>query len=118
VGILVGVLICSAVLSRFSVSAGAVVVTTLLFWLVHLIVSLIALRVLVTQPSVPLAGLLALASTIVALIIVNLVVSGLSIHGASTYIGATLIIWATMAVGDIAGRRLIRADRQEARASR
>jgi hypothetical protein len=116
--IAVGVIISASVLNRFSVTAGAVVVASLLFWLVHIVVSVFALRVLVRQPSVALAGLLALASTIVALIVVNLVVSGLSIHGASTYVAATLIIWATTSVGDIVGRRLIRADRQAARDSR
>jgi len=117
-GIAVGVLICSAALSRFSVDAAAVIEATLLFWVVHIIVSVFALKVLVRQPSVALAGLLALASTIVALVIVNLIISGLSIHGATTYVGATLIIWATTAIGDIVGRRAIQADRQAARASR
>jgi hypothetical protein len=117
-GIAAGVVISDLVLSRFSISAVGVLEVTLLFWIVHVLVSLFALRVLVRQPSVALAGLLALGSTVVALIIVNLIVSGLSIHGASTYVAATIIIWATTAVGDTAGRRLIRADRQAARDSR
>jgi hypothetical protein len=53
--------------------------------------------------------LLALASTIVSLIIVNAVVSGLTIHGLQTYIGATLIIWFTTSVGDIIARQMIKA---------
>jgi len=117
VGIAVGVLLSSAVLSRFSIDAAAVVETTLLFWLVHLVVQLLALKVLVRQPSIALAGLLALASTIVALLIVNTIVSGLSIHGASTYVLATLIIWLTTATSDAVGRRMIRERRQERRAA-
>jgi len=117
-GIAVGVLLSSAVLSRFSVDAAGIVEVTLLFWIVHLLVSIFALRVLVRQPSVALAGLLALASTIVALIIVNIIISGLTIHGASTYVAATLIIWATTAASDFYERRLIQADRQAQRASR
>ena len=117
VGIAVGVLLSSAVLSRFSIDAAAVVETTLLFWLVHLVVQLLALQVLVRQPSIALAGLLALASTIVALLIVNTIVSGLSIHGASTYVLATLIIWLTTATSDAVGRRMIRERRQERRAA-
>jgi hypothetical protein len=41
------------------------------------VVNFVALRILLRQPSVAMAGLLALASTIVSLIIVNIAVSGL-----------------------------------------
>jgi hypothetical protein len=108
-GIALGILLSSAVLSKFSVNATAVVEATLLFWLVHIGVSVLALRVLVRQPSIALAGLLALASTIVSLIIVNAVVSGLTIHGIQTYVAATLIIWFTTSVGDITARQMIKA---------
>jgi hypothetical protein len=117
-GILVGVLVCSAALSRFSVDVTAVVEVTLLFWLVHLGVTFLALKVLVRQPSIALAGLLALASTIVSLAIVNVIVSGLSIHGGSTYVFATLIIWVTTAISDAVGRQMIRSRREERRAAR
>jgi CDP-diglyceride synthetase len=116
-GILVGVLVSSAALSRFSINAAAVVEVTLLFWFVHLGVTFLALKVLVRQPSIALAGLLALASTIIALAIVNVIVSGLSIHGATTYLFATLIIWVTTAISDAVGRRMIR-DRRAERAAR
>jgi hypothetical protein len=108
-GIAVGILLSTAVLNNFSVNATAVVEASLLFWLVHIGVSVLALRVLVRQPSIALAGLLALASTIVSLIIVNAVVSGLTIHGLQTYVAATLIIWFTTSVGDIVARQMINA---------
>jgi hypothetical protein len=110
-GIAVGILVSSAVLERFSIDATAVVEASLLFWLVHIVVQVLALRVLVRQPSIALAGLLALASTIVALIVVNAIVSGLSVHGIQTYVFATLIIWATTAVGDLVGRQMLQARR-------
>ena len=113
VGIAVGILVSSAVLSKFSIDATAVVEAILIFWLVHLVVQLIALRVLVHEPSIALAGLLALASTIVALIIVNAIVSGLAIHGFQTYVFATLIIWVATSISDMIGRRMIRARRRE-----
>lgn len=72
-----------------------------------------ALKVLVRQPSIALAGLLAIASTIVALIIVNAVVSGLHIRGLNTYVYATLIIWVTTSIGDIAARQMIRKRRDD-----
>jgi|SRR5271166_762312 len=109
VGIAVGVLICGAVLTNFSINATAVVETTLLFWLVHMVVQVLALRVLIRQPSIALAGLLALASTIIALIIVNAIVSGLTIHGFQTYVLATLIIWLTTSASDIVARRMIKS---------
>ncbi len=111
-GIFIGIVLSVAFLSRFTASATAIVVATLLFWVVHLIVNFIALRTLIRQPSVAMAGLLALASTVIALIIVNLFVSGLSIHGAGTYLIATLIIWIATAVSDMIGRRKIRARRR------
>jgi hypothetical protein len=111
-GIAVGILVSSAVLSEFSIDATAVVETILIFWLVHLVVQLFALKVLVHEPSIALAGLLALASTIVALLIVNAIVSGLRIHGFQTYVFATLIIWVATSISDMIGRRMIKARRQ------
>ena len=112
-GIAVGLLLSAALLDRFSIDATAVVVASVLFWIVHIVVQFLALRVLIRQPSVALAGLLALASTIVALVIVNVIVDGMSISGASTYAVATLIIWLTTVVGDIVGGRMIRTRRAE-----
>jgi len=117
VGIAVGLLLSDALLSKFSINATALVQATLIFWVVHLGVSFVALRVLVREPSVALAGLLALASTIVSLIIVNAIVSGLTIKGLQTYVLATAIIWLSTAVGDTIGRRMIRARRAERRSA-
>ena len=81
VGIAAGLILSVALLSDFSASTTAIVTATILFWIVHIIVNFFAVKVLIRQPSVAIAGLLALASTIIALIIVNIVVSGISIHG-------------------------------------
>jgi hypothetical protein len=112
-GIAIGLLLSSAVLDKFSVDATAVVEATLVFWLVHLVVGFVALKVLVREPSLALAGLLALASTIVSLIIVNAIVSGLYIRGLQTYVLATAIVWLATAISDTIGRRMIRARRTE-----
>jgi hypothetical protein len=111
VAIALGILISSAVLSKFSLNATAVVEATLLFWVIHIGVQVLALRVLVRQPSIALAGLLALASTVVSLIIVNAIVSGLTIHGLQTYVVATLIIWITTSIGDIVARQMLKTRR-------
>jgi hypothetical protein len=115
VGIAIGLLLCSAVLSNFRISAAALVEATLLFWVVHIIVQFIALRVLIRQPSIALAGLLALASTIIALVIVALIVPGLHVSGAGTLVPATVIIWLTTAIADTVARRTNRARRQARR---
>ncbi|HTC71256.1 MAG TPA: hypothetical protein VK655_00105 [Solirubrobacteraceae bacterium] len=112
-GIAIGLLLSSAVLDKFSVDATAVVEATLVFWVVHLVVGFVALKVLVREPSLALAGLLALGSTIVSLIIVNAIVSGLSIRGLQTYVLATAIVWLATAISDTIGRRVIRARRAE-----
>jgi hypothetical protein len=116
-GIAVGILVSGALLSKFSIDATAVVEATLIFWIVHLGVSFAALRVLVREPSIALAGLLALASTIVSLLIVNVIVSGLTVSGLQTYVLATAIIWLATAVSDTIGRRMIRARRAERRSA-
>jgi CDP-diglyceride synthetase len=113
IGIVAGLLICGAVLTQFHIDAAAVIEAALLFWVIHMIVQLIALRVLVREPSVALAGLLALASTIISLIIVNAIISGLTIHRLYTYALATIIIWITTALADMIGRRLVRKRRAE-----
>lgn len=113
-GIAVGIIVSAALLDDFSVDTTAVVLATALFWIVHLVVQFLALRVLVRQPSVALAGLLALGSTVVALIVVDIVVDGISISGVSTYVLATLIIWLSTVAGDIVGSRMIRTRRAEA----
>jgi hypothetical protein len=112
-GIAAGLLLAAAVVNSFSISATALVEATLIFWLVHFVVQVIALRVLIRQPSIALAGLLALVATIVSLVIVNAIVSGLTIHGAKTYVPAALIIWLTTAIGDTVGARMIKQRRSD-----
>ena len=112
-GIFVGIVLSVAFLSGFSATVRAILVSTLLFWVVHLVMNFVALRTLIRQPSVAAAGLLALASTVLALIVVDLFVSGLSIHGVSTYVLATLIIWIATALADFLGRRRIRERRRD-----
>ena len=53
-------------LDGFSATTKAIVVCTVLFWVVNLVVNFVTVRILIRQPSVGTAGLLALASTIVS----------------------------------------------------
>jgi len=112
VGIAVGLLLCAALLGDdFEINTQGLIFATLVFWIVHLILNFLALRILIREPSVAMAGLLALVSTIVALLIVNWIVDDISISGTGTYIFATLIIWITTALADFMGTRMIRARR-------
>jgi putative membrane protein len=113
VGIFVGLLLSAALLDDFDLDVEGLLLATLLFWGIHLVVNFLALRVLIRQPSVALAGLLALASTIIALVTVDLVLDGLTITGATTYVFATLIIWVATALSDVIGGRMIRQRRRD-----
>src|SRR5271167_3548522 len=115
VGVAAGLLVCDVGLENLSISAAGLIEATLVFWVAHIVVQFLALKVLVRQPSIALAGLLALASTIIALFIAVAVVPGLSVHGAQTYVWATLIIWATTATADVFARRTVRDQRLEKR---
>lgn len=114
VAIAAGIVISKVILDGFSANVSAVAWATLVFWIVHFLLLLIALRIFVKEgdPSIAMAGLLALASTIVSLVVVNLIVSGMSIKGLDTYVFAALIIWLTTAIGDVVGSRMIRARRR------
>jgi hypothetical protein len=119
--IAIGMVVASTLLSKFSLDATGLLEASLLFWIIHIVVQIFALRVLVREPSIALAGLLAVASTVVSLILVNAVASGLYITGIQTYFWATLIMWVAISAGDIVGRRMIqarRADRREERRAR
>ena len=118
VGVAAGLLVSDVALEDLSISAAGLLEATLVFWVAHIVVQFIALKVLVRQPSIALAGLLALASTIIALFIAVAVVPGLSVHGAQTYVWATLIIWATTAAADVYARRTVRDKRFEERLDR
>ena len=117
-GVAAGLALDTVALSGFSLSAEGFLEATLIFWLTHIAVQFLALRVLIRQPSIALAGLLALASTVIALVIVNFVVSGLTIHGASTYVFAALLIWVTTSIADMLGRRMLRERREQRREQR
>jgi len=111
IGIAVGIVLAVAILSGFSASATAIVEATILFWVVHIVVAFLALRIFVRNPSVSAALLLALAATIISLIIVNIVVSGVAVDGVANYLAAGLIIWICTAIADVVGTRMIRQRR-------
>jgi len=67
VGICAGLILSSALIDGFKMNLTSLIQATLIFWGVHFFVQVVALRTLIRQPSVALAGLLALAATVIAL---------------------------------------------------
>ena len=112
VGIFVGIVLAAAIFGGFSASATGVVEAVLIFWIVQIVVTFLALRIFVRDPSVSLAMLLALASTVVSLVIVSLIVSDLSVHGIGTFLGAGIVIWICTAIAEVIGQRMIRERRR------
>ena len=76
IGIAVGLALSDLLLDGFTASTTALIEATIVFWIVNMVVNFLALKVLVRNPSVAIAGMLALASTIVSLFIVNLICVG------------------------------------------
>ncbi|HEV8155372.1 MAG TPA: hypothetical protein VGP67_07545 [Gaiellales bacterium] len=111
IGIAVGLIVSAAVLSDFSVTLTAWVVATGVFWVVHIVADLLALKVFFRDPSFLMLLVVSLGATVVSLIVVELFVSGLSISGAVTYVVAALIIWACTSVSLAAGRHRLRERR-------
>src|SRR5262249_38745240 len=85
-GSALGLAISAKLLGHISINLTGLIEATILFWIVHLIVDFLALRVLIRNPSVAVAGLLALLSTVISLAIVSALVSGMHIKGASSYL--------------------------------
>ena len=112
IGIAVGIVLAVAILSGFSAGATAIVEATIVFWIVHIIVMFLGLRIFVRDPSVSMAILVALAATILSLIIVNILVSGVSVDGVGNYLVAGIIIWICTAIADVVGTRMIRDRRR------
>ena len=112
IGIAVGIILAVAILSGFSAGATAIVEATIVFWIVHIIVMFLGLRIFVRDPSVSMAILVALAATILSLIIVNILVSGVSVDGVGNYLVAGIIIWICTAIADVVGTRMIRDRRR------
>jgi len=111
IGIFVGLIVSAAALSHFSVTLTALVVATGVFWVVHIVADLLALKVFFRDPSFLMLLVVSLGATVVSLIVVELFVSGLSISGAVTYVEAALIIWACTSVSLPAGRHRLRERR-------
>ena len=88
----VGLLVASALLDDFTMTTQGFLFATLLFTVIEVVAGPLMLKIALTN--VPtLTGGIALVTTLVGLIITDIFVEGFDINGASTWIGATVIIW-------------------------
>ncbi len=88
----VGLIAASVLLDGFSLDGVSFVVATVIFTLATLILGPLVLKIALTSATF-LVGGIALVTTLVGLVVTNLLSDGISISGLSTWILATLIIW-------------------------
>lgn len=93
-GAAIGLIAAALLLDDFELRAGGFVLTVLIFAGVHVLVSPLARQVALTKAPA-LIGSTALVATLVALLVTNLLRSSISIRGLSTWVLATIVIWAT-----------------------
>ncbi|NLV78823.1 MAG: phage holin family protein [Rhodococcus sp.] len=93
----IALLVGAWVLPDMSVSALAFVIAVVLYTAVAVIIDPLIRQIAMTKTPV-LLGSSALVSTLVALIVTSLLSSGLSIRGVTTWILATVIVWAVSVI--------------------
>ena len=94
----IGLLIANLVLDDMSVSASAFVLDVVIFAALQAIMSPFFAKLAAGHARALLGGV-GLFSTFVALVITAWLSSGMSIHGASTWVFATLIVWIVTMLG-------------------
>lgn len=96
----VGLAAAAIILDGFSINGTAFVVAVLIFSLSTALLGPFIAKVALQSASYLMGGI-ALISTLVGLIITNLLSSGISINGLSTWILATLVVWIFAIIGNL-----------------
>ena len=87
-----GLFMASVLLSGFSINGIAFITAVLIFTIAEVVLDPLILKIALT--SVPaLRGGVALVTTLAGLIITDVISSGLTINGLSTWVLSTLIVW-------------------------
>lgn len=87
-----GLAIAAAVLDGFSVTVTGFIVVVVLFTVIEVVLDPLIIK-LSFQYAPVLRGGVALVTTLVGLIVVELVSDGLTIDGLTAWLGGTLIVW-------------------------
>lgn len=88
----VGLLVATAILDGFSLSASAFIGAVILFTVVEVVLEPLMTKISLQYAPV-LRGGVALVTTLVGLIVVTIVSDGLTIDGLSAWVVGTLIVW-------------------------
>jgi uncharacterized membrane protein YvlD (DUF360 family) len=103
----VALLIAAAILDDFSIDASSFVIAVILFSILSLVLRPILVWIVVRWAR-PLAGVVALVTTFLILLITDLASDGIQIEGAVTWILATVIVWLATVVYDVFSGRIVR----------
>jgi len=106
VGIVTGLVIADALLTGVSFTAVGLVEAALVYWVIHIVVTIVAFRALVREPSITRLLVLPLVVSVASLAISARFVDGMEIEGGSTYLWTAVIVWACTAVGHLVGHRI------------
>ncbi len=111
----VGLIVAAVVLEDMTINGAAFIIAVLIFTVVQAL-ALPFLAKMAMKNASALMGAMALISTLVGLIVTNLVSSGLSITGFNTWVFASIIVWlAGMIAAIIIPVVLVKAGVQSAR---
>ena len=89
---IVGLLVAAAILDDMTVNAKGFIIAVLIFTVVEVVVEPL-LRQMALRSAQALMGSISLITTFVGLLVTNLLSTGLHIHGLSTWLFATVIVW-------------------------
>ncbi|WP_141328348.1 phage holin family protein [Corynebacterium variabile] len=92
----VAILLCALFIDRFTLSFGGIVVAVIVFTVAQLVLAPVVTK-LVGRYAEGFVGGAGLVSTLLALWIATLPSGGLVIHGAGTWVVATVLMWALTA---------------------
>lgn len=96
----IGLWAASYFLEGFDIHGTAFLMAVLIFSVTTAILGPFVAKVAVTRAPFLMGGI-SLVSTLVGLIITNIISSGISIHGLSTWLMATLIVWLFSMLGNV-----------------
>ncbi len=96
----VGLIAASVLLDGFSINGTAFVVAVAIFSITTTVLGPLIIKIALTNAPF-LVGGIALVTTLVGLIVTNLVSDGISISGLNTWIIATLVVWIFAIIGNL-----------------
>ena len=96
----VGLLVANALLDDVSIEGGAFVIAVVIFTVVEVVIQPLITQIAMRH-SRALLGSSALLATFVGLVVTTLVSDGLAIHGALSWVLATVIVWAAALVAGL-----------------